>query len=164
MLQCVQVAIGQGRLTPPVTRASGFDIAVTPTLSGATRLLESAGLPTSDLDGAQLRNFFYVGTASGLIGLIGLELLGTCALLRSLVVAQSVRTGGMGTALLGHAECHARSQGVRDLFLLTTTAEDFFARRGFVRVRREDAPPPIRATREFAGICPASSVLMTKRL
>ncbi len=59
---------------------------------------------------------------------------------------------------------HARSQGVRDVYLLTTTAEDFFARRGYVRIGREKAPRTIRSTREFADLCPASSAFMVKHL
>lgn len=159
-----KVEIGEGRLGSPVTRASDVDIAAGPTRCGAMRLLESAGLPTSDLDGAQLRHFFFIGTAADPIGLVGLELCGEHALLRSLVVAPSGRTGGAGTALVGHAEAHARSQGVRDVYLLTTTAEDFFRRRGYVRIGREAAPEPIRSTREFADICPTSSALMVKHL
>ena len=164
MLQRVQVAIGQGRLSPAVTRAVEMDIAAGPTRSGATRLLESAGLPTSDLDGAQLQHFFFIGTASVPTGLVGLELCGEQALLRSLAVAPSAREGGAGTALVEHAEAHARSHGARDVYLLTTTAADFFARRGYVRIGREAAPESIRSTREFADICPASSALMVKHL
>jgi len=164
MLQRVQVAVGQGRLSPPVTRASGIDIAAGPTRSGAARVLESAGLPTSDLDGAQLQHFFFIGTAAVPIGLVGLELCGEHALLRSLVVAPSARAGGAGTALVVHAEAHARSRGARDVYLLTTTAEDFFTHRGYVRIGREAAPEPIRSTREFADICPANSALMVKHL
>ena len=158
-----QVAIGQGRLNSPVARAQELDIAAGPTRSGATRLLESADLPTSDLDGS-LDHFFFIGTASVPIGLVGLEACGEHALLRSLVVAPSARAAGAGTALVEHAEAHARSVGVRDVYLLTTTAENFFARRGYVRIGREKAPEPIRSTREFAGICPASSAFMVKHL
>ena len=49
-------------------------------------------------------------------------------------------------------------------YLLTTTAEDFFARRGYVRIARDEAPETIRATREFADICPAGSAIMRKVL
>jgi N-acetylglutamate synthase-like GNAT family acetyltransferase len=53
---------------------------------------------------------------------------------------------------------------VRRIFLLTTTAEAFFARRGYGRIAREHAPESIRTTCEFADICPASSALMVKTL
>jgi amino-acid N-acetyltransferase len=53
---------------------------------------------------------------------------------------------------------------VRTLFLLTTTAEGFFARLGYLHATRDVAPPAIRSTKEFAGICPASSAFMSKQL
>lgn len=127
-------------------------------------LLESANLPTSDLDDGHLRNFFFIGTASEPTGIVGLELHGDCALLRSLVVAPCARTGGVGTMLVEHAEAHAGSSGVRDVYLLTTTAESFFARRGYVAIDRGMAPAAIRSTREFAEICPAGSAFMVKHL
>ena len=71
---------------------------------------------------------------------------------------------GMGSALLDYAEQFALSRGVRTLYLLTTTAEGFFVRRGYSTAARENAPPAIRSTREFAGICPASSAFMSKQL
>jgi amino-acid N-acetyltransferase len=48
--------------------------------------------------------------------------------------------------------------------LLTTTAEDFFRALGYARIARELAPEAIRTTREFSSLCPASSVVMVKRL
>lgn len=145
-------------------RTTEIEIVPEPTRSGAERLLASADLPTSDLADAQLEHFFYAGTAERPVALVGLELYGEYALLRSLVVAPSARASGAGTTLLRHAESHARSRGVRALFLLTTTAEGFFGRRGYARVARESAPDSIRSTREFADICPASSALMVKHL
>jgi amino-acid N-acetyltransferase len=133
-----------------------------PSLRGAVALLRSAGLPVSDLTEAHLSNFHYSGSVAEPDGIIGLELYGTHALLRSLVVAAAVRSTGLGSALLHHAESHARRAGVQSIYLLTTTAESFFSRRGYVLTQREDAPASIRATREFADICPASSAFMVK--
>ncbi len=98
--------------------ASKWEIATGPTRSGARILLESANLPTADLGDAQLDHFFFVGQATAPIALVGLELFGEHALLRSLVVTPSARAGGAGTALVDHAEDFARLQGVRELFLL----------------------------------------------
>ena len=133
-----------------------------PSLRGAVALLRSAGLSVSDLTAAHLNNFYYSGSAAEPDGIIGLELYGTQALLRSLVVAVSMRSTGLGSALLDHAESHARGAGVQSIYLLTTTAESFFSRRGYVLTRRDDAPASIRVTREFADICPASSAFMVK--
>jgi amino-acid N-acetyltransferase len=130
----------------------------------AKALLASAGLPTEDLSEQHFDTFFYMGSVDAPTGLVGLELLGDVALLRSLVVASEQRGEGTGSALVDHAEMAARDAGVHSLYLLTTTAEEFFAKRGYRRADRNSAPPAIRATREFAGICPASSAFMTRTL
>ena len=135
-----------------------------PSLSVARALLEAAQLPTADLTPSHCEHFFYVGPSAAPTGLVGLELFGEVALLRSLAVSSTARGSGMGSALLEHAERHARSTGVNSMYLLTTTAEEFFARRGYSRTARDSAPPAIRTTREFAGICPTSSAFMSKSL
>jgi amino-acid N-acetyltransferase len=85
-------------------------------------------------------------------------------LLRSVVVEQSVRGNGYGTALCAALERRARAEGVETLYLLTTTADDFFAARGFTEIERSDAPAGIRRTTEFADLCPATATCMKKRL
>jgi N-acetylglutamate synthase-like GNAT family acetyltransferase len=127
-------------------------------------LLEAADLPFADLTDEHMEHFFYCGAATAPCGLVGLEFHGSNALLRSLVVAPSHRSTGVGAALVAHAEAHARSRGTRSIFLLTTTAEVFFRRLGYLTVAREAAPAEIRATREFAEICPASSAFLCKQL
>jgi len=135
-----------------------------PSLAAARVLLEAAQLPTADLTPEHCERFFYQGPPTAPTALVGLELFGNVALLRSLVVGPTNREAGVGSALLRHAESYARSTGVNTVYLLTTTAEAFFARRGYVRTARDSAPPAIKTTREFAGICPASSALMSKSL
>jgi amino-acid N-acetyltransferase len=135
-----------------------------PSLGAAVQLLAAAKLPTEDLTVAHCEHFFFAGSPTEPTGLVGLEFFGDVALLRSLVVAADRRGAGEGAALLKHAEDHARSEGVRTLYLLTTTAESFFAKHGYRCATRESAPAAIRATREFAGICPASSAFMVRQL
>jgi amino-acid N-acetyltransferase len=129
-------------------------------LPAVKRLLEEAELPASDLTDAHLRHFF----AHGDDGVIGLELYPPVALLRSLAVAPAAQGRGIGTALVQKAERHARSQGVTEIYLLTTTAARFFARAGYELIERGAAPQAIRDTQEFSSLCPASSALMRKRL
>lgn len=135
-----------------------------PALQAVVSLLAQAKLPTADLTAAHCEDFFFAGPAAEPTGLVGLEIFGDVALLRSLVVAPGRRGSGEGAALLRHAEDEARARGVRVLYLLTTTAEPFFAKHGYVRAARDTAPPAIRATREFSGICPASSAFMSRQL
>ena len=135
-----------------------------PTLSTAVALLQSQGLPDSDITDEHLEHFFFIGSNGSPSGLVGLEVYGTDALLRSLVVGENARSKGFGSALIEHAEQYAASMSVRSIYLLTTTAEAFFKRLGYERIERSQAPPTIERTREFASLCPASSAFMTKRL
>jgi amino-acid N-acetyltransferase len=139
-------------------------ISANPELDAVRALLASADLPTEDITEAHCRDFFYAGPRDAPTGLVGLEVLGDVALLRSLVVTPADRNAGEGSELVRHAEDQARRRGVRGLYLLTMTAEKFFAKRGYGRVLREAAPTAIKATKEFAGICPSSSAFMSKLL
>ena len=135
---------------------------IRPTKRAAVTLLEAAGLPVSDLTDAHMEHFFYCGSLQSPTGLVGLEFCGEDVLLRSLVVAPSRRSAGLGATLLRQAEVHARTLGVRAIYLLTTTAGPFFRRHGYIATERASAPAAIRATREFSDICPASSELLCK--
>lgn len=144
--------------------ATPVEIVRSPVRAAVTALLEAANLPTSDLTDDHLEHFFFCGPRQAPTGVVGLEIIGSDALLRSLAVSAECRATGAGSALVARAEEHARSRGIRAIFLLTTTAEKFFARRGYARIGRDQAPESIRSTREFADICPASSALMVKHL
>jgi len=135
-----------------------------PLQSGVVALLEAAGLPVSDLTESHLEHFFFTGSYCAPSAIVGLELFGQDALLRSLVVSSTARTQGVGSALVLHAEGYAASHQVRALYLLTNTAEGYFEHRGYRRLDRAEAPPAIQSTREFASLCPASSAFMIKRL
>jgi amino-acid N-acetyltransferase len=136
-----------------------------PPRSAAVALLQAQGLPFSDITDEHLEHFFFMGSDGSPTGLVGIEIYGTDALLRSLVVAENARTRGVGSALVQHAEDYATSRRVSGMYLLTTTSESFFQRRGYQRVdRTTQAPLAIQSTAEFASLCPASSAFMMKRL
>lgn len=135
-------------------------------------LLERNGLPAADLGSTPAR--FYVGyrtdeerddaEAADPVGIGGIERCGSDGLLRSVVVEQSERGAGVGTALCDALEEGAGARGVGALYLLTTTAADFFAGRGYAEIERTAAPPAIRGTTEFAELCPETATVMRKRL
>ncbi len=141
-----------------------MNIFANPKLFAVKQLLSESGLPIEDITAQHLHHFFGCGSGPELEGVIGLELFGEAALLRSLAVTASRRDSGLGSRLVAHAEGHAQEQGVQSLFLLTTTAEKFFLRRGYTRIPRDEAPAAIKSTSEFSGICPVSSACMVKYL
>lgn len=135
-----------------------------PSLAAVAALLREAQLPSSDLTSAHMEHFFHSGPAAAPTGVIGIEIYGSEALLRSLVVHPAHRSIGAGRALVAHAEQYARERGVRSLFLLTTTAEEFFRRQGYLTAGRDTAPASIRATSEFSELCPSTSAFLVKHL
>src|SRR5687768_13523854 len=129
-------------------------------LPAVRALLETERLPASDLDERVLERFLIWRDDSGVNGTVGLELYADVAFLRSLVVARPARGHGAGAALTQAAEKLAIDCGVRDLYLLTMTAEHFFAARGYQKIDRAKAPQSIQGTTQFSGLCPSSAVLM----
>lgn len=126
-------------------------------------LLTNARLP---LDGAQaqLASFIVGEVAGAIVCAGGLEHYGTVALLRSVVVSTDQRGSGIGGLLYDELAGKARTYGFDKLYLLTTTAAPFFARRGFAQEVRTAAPAALQASREFQGACPASATLMSLAL
>jgi amino-acid N-acetyltransferase len=133
-------------------------------LAAIRALLTTNGLPSADLTAAHLGSFWVARDVAGVVGVVGLEPHGRVGLLRSLAVRVDARGHGLGAALLAHAEAQARATGVEALYLLTTTAERFFAARGYAVTPRDGVPPEIQATAEFAALCPSTSPCMTKRV
>lgn len=126
-------------------------------------LLQSAGLPVEDIP-TDLQHFF-TATENGLvIGVIGLETYERNGLLRSLVVKPEYRNMKIAAALVSEIEKLAKTLGLLDIYLLTETAQDYFLAKGFETIARNEAPESLKRSTEFSHVCPASAVLMKKRL
>jgi amino-acid N-acetyltransferase len=132
-------------------------------LEAVREMLLSAGLP---LDGVEdnFDDFIVAEEARGIAGVIGVERYGSAALLRSAAVFPGARGTGVGGHLVREILERVAAQGVREIYLLTTTAEEYFPRFGFTRSTREEVPEPVRASREFQGACPDTAVVMKRVL
>ena len=117
-------------------------------------LLRAADLPVEDLDAAMLDAFVVATDGGACVGVVGLEIRGSNALLRSLAVEPRHRSRGLGAGLVDAIETEARARGVTALYLLTTTATAFFERAGYAAHDRATVPPAITATNEFSSLCP----------
>ena len=126
-------------------------------------LLERSGLPTSDLESAR-PEFAVIHQDGQLVAAGALQRFGTSALLRSVVVAQDRRRGGLGHSVVTELERLAHAAGITRLILLTQTAADFFARQGFAAIARSTAPEDMQASEEFRSLCPGSAICMAKDL
>ena len=82
------------------------------------------------------------------------------ALLRSVAVATERRGEGLGRQLTAAAIQLAKTIGVPAVYLLTTTAQPYFAKRGFKPIDRDEIHPQLLASTELQGACPDTAVCM----
>lgn len=94
------------------------------------------------------------------VGCAALEIHGAAGLLRSVAVDEPRRGEGLGHQLTQAALDLARARGLSQVYLLTTTAADFFPRFGFRVVARSDVDPAVQQSVEFTTACPASAIAM----
>jgi amino-acid N-acetyltransferase len=132
-------------------------------LEGMRAALAAAGLPTQDLFNTAA-TFYALEENGKALGYGGFEAHGGAALLRSITILAEKRGLGLGRRLVEEILERAASMGQRDIYLLTTTAPDFFERLGFTRRDRDRVPSPIAATREFAELCPATAICLHRHL
>jgi amino-acid N-acetyltransferase len=94
------------------------------------------------------------------VGCAGFEVYAGMGLLRSVAVDPCARRSGLGEALVGCIVAAARESGLRDLYLLTTTAPQFFERIGFGRIPRAEVPAAVVESWEFRVGCPQTAQAM----
>jgi amino-acid N-acetyltransferase len=154
--QGVRGRAGRAVLSVAIGQAQAADV---PAIAA---LLRAAELPHEDF-AAHLAHFLVARDERGaVVGAVGAEVHAPDALLRSLVVAAAQRGVGLGDELVRRMEIVAGEWGVERWWLLTTTAEKFFAARGFTVAARESAPAAIRATGQFNGGCCCSATCLTR--
>ena len=132
-------------------------------LGKVSELLTSARLP---LDGVAecIKEFIVAESDGSMVGSIGLERYGNYGLLRSAAVAEDYRGKGIGHKLVDALLKHAETDGVKMVYLLTTTADAWFPEFGFATIDRSWVPKEVTASREFQGACPSTATVMRKNL
>ena len=135
-----------------------------PELQEISALLSSCGLPSEDIKPEFLPDFVIAKDGDTPVGVAGLEVLGSVALVRSVGVATSHRCHGLGSNLLAAVEARAQGRGVKQLYLLTNDAQSFFGRHGYNAVQRDSAPAEIQACSQFGSSCCGAATLMSKQL
>jgi amino-acid N-acetyltransferase len=128
----------------------------------AITMLAQHNLPIADIDKEKL--LYILINGERIIGTAGLEIFDDCVLLRSVSVAKEEQGKGYGKIINNEIEKFAKGSGINCMYLLTTTAKDFFDKQGYCSIKREEAPEAIKQTAEFTSLCPSSAVIMKKRL
>lgn len=132
-------------------------------LDAVLALLRENALPDTGVSDS-FGSFLVATHDERVVGSCGLERCGSDALLRSVVVAAEVRRSGIGRELVEAALLRARQQRFDGVYLLTTTAREYFEALGFERALRDEAPDAIRDSWEFSNGCPSTATFMKSRL
>lgn len=150
-------------IATPESRASGpvaVRRATMADLDASCSLLREAELPLTGVDEQFGEGYAVAESGGAIVGVEGIEVYGTDGLLRSAAVSPSWRGRGVGDELTRDRIEWARRRGLTALYLLTTTAGDYFPRFGFTTTQRDAAPAGIRASREFSEACPSTALFM----
>lgn len=118
------------------------------------------------LDGlrAQFPSAYVVAVKDGrVLGVAGLERHGDDGLLRTVAVEAGSQRSGLGAALVEERLAEARKLGLVSVSLLTTTARDYFLKKGFSPAPREAASPALARSEEFAHACPSTAAHLVWR-
>ena len=131
---------------------------------GLVAALRKAGLPADDVT-SEGPLFWRFSTQDDVpAGFGGLEIHGADALMRSVLTLPPMRGRGIGAAIVAGLEIEARVAKCRAVWLLTTSAVEWFEAQGYAIAGRERAPASIRSGAQFSTLCPASATLMMKHL
>jgi amino-acid N-acetyltransferase len=128
-------------------------------LAGILDLLRQNRLPVDGL-ADHLTTTVVARENRRIVGSAALEMYGEQALLRSVAVSPAFQSRGLGRALTEAALTMARGRQVRAVYLLTTTAEQFFPKFGFTIIPRDVVPDTIHTSVEFASACPSTATVM----
>ncbi len=132
-------------------------------LSEIKELLEEHHLPVSDIESSEI-TFYVLREGRRLLACAGIERFGADALLRSVAVLPELNRKGIGSAFVDFLISEVPKQEIRELYLLTETAEGFFGRKGFTKMDRENVPAALKLSSEFSELCPVSAVCMTIKI
>ena len=140
-----------------------MDVSISPAspadIEAIKELLELNDLPVAGVDD-HWKTFIVARDGVQIVGCGGSEAYRNAALIRSIAVAPSYRSRGVGRQIVRQLLDRLSALGVREFYLLTTTAADYFRKRGFKKCDRDEVNPQLLASREFQDACPASATVM----
>src|SRR5436305_1666819 len=144
---------GDGDLDIRISAATAEDIATIKTI------LDANALPSEGIED-HWRTFVVARSGDEIVGCGGSEAFPFAALIRSVAVKDEYRSHGIGRKIVRQLLDRLASRGIREFYLLTTGAEEYFRKRGFKVIDRDEVHPQLLGSEEFRGACPDSAVCM----
>lgn len=137
--------------------------AVTQDIEQIENLLNKYNLPVNDIM-EYIDNFVVAEQENNIIGIGGYENLGKIVLIRSIAVAQEYRGESIGVNIYHLLEKKIKDIGIKEAYLLTETAADYFKKIGFTIKERTMMPEAVTTTRQFKELCPSTAIIMFNEL
>ncbi|HEY5611404.1 MAG TPA: arsenic resistance N-acetyltransferase ArsN2 [Thermoanaerobaculia bacterium] len=122
-------------------------------------LLDAMSLPTAGV-AAHIGTFVVARDGAKLVACGGSEPYQFVALVRSIAVRPEYQQIGLGRRIVRELIDRLSSRGIREFYLLTMTAEEYFKKRGFRTIDRDEVHPQLLDSEELKGACPSTAVCM----
>ena len=140
-----------------------MEVSITPAraedLAEIKEILERNELPLAGVD-EHWQTFVVAREGVRLVGCGGAEAYRNAALIRSIAVAPEHRSRGLGRQIVRQLLDRLSALGIREFYLLTTSAADYFKKRGFKKCDRDEVNPQVLSSREFQDACPSTATVM----
>lgn len=130
-------------------------------LPAVLELLETSGLPLEGVPEGWA-NWVVAHVGGRIVGCAGLEVYAEAGLMRSVAVASSHRGQRIAAQLVEQLLARAKELALDRVYLLTTGAQAYFERHGFIRVPRHSVTGSIADSWEFRCGCPATATVMAR--
>ncbi len=132
-------------------------------VSAILDLVHTVNLPRDGVEEA-LEHFWVARQDGQVVGTVGLEVYGDLRTVTLVGRHPGVAGPCSGTGVDDTALSYLMSRQFRVVYLLTTTAEQFFRRRDFLVVARTTVPGSVQQSVEFQSACPDTATCMARNV
>ena len=108
--------------------------------------------------------FVVAADGDAIVACVGAEAFQFVALLRSLAVHPDYRGRGLGRRLVRQLIDRFASRGLREFYVVTENAEEWFRKRGFKPCDRDEMHPQVAASTEIANASESAVVMRLQML
>lgn len=132
-------------------------------LTAIKKILQDSNLPVVDIVFGK-QDFLVAWVDSEIVGSIALERYEKNAILRSFAVKEAFRNQKIGELLYKNVISYCKENGIEQLYLLTTTPDQYFKKLGWEVIDRTEVPEEISLSTEFSSVCPSISICMNLKI
>lgn len=127
-----------------------------------SELLQQNNLSTEGITEKNVQ-FFAMYEEEIVLGIGAFTVCGEFAMLRSVCINHRYQKRGLGNVLCNQLFIKAKELGLENIYLLTDTAERFFKKQNFNRIKREELPKVLENNILVQSACSMNSVVMHRK-